>query len=132
MTTKLIDPRTLTGQQVRIYRNLHNGLLSVQTKTSKGWKVQGHLTDISLRNVHYCVSKSGRERVLRTKSKNVHAFIIGEVLPFLPDNNLAAQWGVESVTYNPYKSDSFHYASGKTIEYSYYCLIQSCKPSAAY
>lgn len=90
-------------KQVRIYRNLHKKLYSVQEKVHGRWKVVKHTNDINLRNVCFKVSETGRQRVLSEKRKNVHAFIIGELFPFAPKTPTQC---VE-VTYNPYASPLF-------------------------
>ena len=68
------------ADRVRIYRNLHKGSLSI-----KDWDRQsptyGRVIDRP--NVYFVsyprfiVSKAGRDRVLREKRKNVHAFVQG-------------------------------------------------------
>jgi len=91
------------GTPVRVYRNLHNGKLSVQVKQDGKWKVHAHVDDIFLDDPNFKVSQAGRERVLREKAKNVHAFILGNVSSsegFDADN-------ARQVTYNPYKMTHF-------------------------
>lgn len=91
------------GTPVRVYRNLHNGKLSVQVKQDGKWKVHAHVDDIVLDNPKFKVSQTGRERVLREKAKNVHAFIHGNVSTSEDfDADRARQ-----VTYNPYKMEHF-------------------------
>lgn len=89
------------GTPVRVYRNLHNGKLSVQTKKEGKWKVHSHVDDLSLEDVNFKVSQSGRERVLKEKAKNVHAFVTGKVAEHgeMPE--------AKQVIYNPYKMSEF-------------------------
>lgn len=92
----MIEP----GQKVRVYFNLHRKCLSVQDAKSR--RVIAHVPHISLINIRFKVSEAGRQRVLREKKKNVHAFVEGTV-PHV--NEFSAYPDV--VTYNPYKYDSF-------------------------
>ena len=89
---------------VRIYRNLHTKTLSMQSKVNGKWKVIGHPTSVSLNNVRFLVYQSGRNRVLREKKKNVHAYVEGE-LEFSNHNILSSG---KMISYNPYKMDSFY------------------------
>ena len=105
------------GQQVRVYFNLHKKMLSVQTKQNGQWKLAGHAENVYLHNVAFKVSEAGRQRVIKNKRKNVHAYIIGhftdgfkslELDPFL------------TVRYNPYEMDKFqcqnkNISSAKTV-----------------
>jgi len=91
------------GTPVRVYRNLHNGKLSVQVKQDGKWKVHAHVDDIVLDDPKFKVSQAGRERVIREKAKNVHAFILGNVAAS-GDFNLNNS---RQVTYNPYKMENF-------------------------
>lgn len=88
----------------RIYFNLHKKCFSVQKKNEKGnWIVCEHRNEIALRNVNFKVSEAGRQRVLREKRKNVHAFVEGEI----ESDFIAPPQKFHQVSYNPYKLDSF-------------------------
>lgn len=87
--------------QVRVYRNLHKKCLSVQAKVNGRWKVIDHVHVIALVDVSFKVSQAGRDRVLREKRKNVHAFVVGTVATF----PIALQG--RKVSYNPYRGDTF-------------------------
>lgn len=87
----------------RVYFNLHKRLFSVTQKNERNtWVVVAHVDNIELKNVQFKVSEAGRQRVLREKRKNVHAFLEG--FPFC---GLANGFRPRKITYNPYKSDSF-------------------------
>jgi hypothetical protein len=90
------------NQQVRIYFNLHKKKLSVQAKVNGRWKVVCHLEDAYLRNASFKVSQAGRQRVIKEKRKNVHAYILGELVSSLQSN----KW-FQSVRYNPYEVNQF-------------------------
>ena len=85
----------------KVYYNLHKKCLSVQFKG----KVIEHTISICLKDVIFKVSQKGRERVLREKRKNVHAFVCG-----IPDDGWPIDQNERKVTYNPYKFNSFVYA----------------------
>jgi hypothetical protein len=94
--------------RVRVYRNLHRNCLSVQHKTDRGWRLLQHIHAIALRDVRFIVNESGRQRVLREKKKNVHAFIEGTVCDdFISDSS-------SLVYYNPYLYCSFVRSDDKT------------------
>jgi hypothetical protein len=90
----------LVGQKVRVYRNLRNRCFSVQI----GGRVIAHAKSIALSDATFKVSEASRQRVLKSGRKNVHAFVIGTVLPAESGQVLDA---VRQVTYNPYSSSSF-------------------------
>ena len=101
-----------TSTECRVYRNLHNGLYSVQQRVrGKGWRVAGHRASVYLTSVLFRVSDAGRSRVLREKKKkNVHAFVIGVYHgpTLVAEDDLCLDYkGVTSVTYNPYKAPFF-------------------------
>lgn len=89
--------------KVRIYYNFHKKLFSVQEKVNGSWKVVEYTKEIFLRNATFKVSEAGRQRVLKEKRKNVHAFILGERYPFVRE----AFFFRYDVCYNPYKGPNF-------------------------
>lgn len=62
--------------QVEAYRNLHTGTLSVR-RTSKGGKVFTRPLVAFIDKPRFVVQPKGREKVLATGQKNVHAFVRG-------------------------------------------------------
>ena len=103
-TLKTIPPDTLVGCYVRVYRNLHNGLFSVQHKG----RVIAHLAELTLENVNFSVQPKGHAKVLATQTKSVHAFVTGTVAPELIPLSSRAY-------YNPYRSASFLDATGDAL-----------------
>ena len=110
--------------KLRIYRNLNNGLISVQRRVSGRWLVIGHCDEIQLHNAYFHVNENQRRKVLETRRKNVHAFIYGyykypsdivNLRPYKgrwrPDSAteswISPHWQMEMVRYNPYMYDSF-------------------------
>ena len=99
--------------KVKVYFNLHKKCFSIQHKG----KVIGYADAVTLKDCQFKVSESGRQRVLREKRKNVHAYCIGEWVDsanksaveyaLLTENWAIANPEAKSVTYNPYKYGSF-------------------------
>ena len=94
------------GKRVQVYWNIHKKVYSVR----QGGKVVAHVRSPLLRDVRFGVGQAGRAKVLATKSKNVHAFVTGYLVP---ENStewyeifLQAYAG-EAVTYNPFKHSTF-------------------------
>lgn len=106
--------------KVEVYRNLHNGMLSIRDAKTK--HVVGHANRVTLADATFHVSQAGRERVLREKRKNVHAVVRGTLVSFLlggsyKGRNLPSyipegevpQFAMSDVQvkYNPYKYSTF-------------------------
>lgn len=89
-------------KRVRVYFNLHKRLFSVQEKGEKGWRVIGHTNNITLKDVRFKVNEAGRQRVLKEKRKNVHAYVEGYVSHDSFDCKSPMR-----VKYNPYRAGSF-------------------------
>lgn len=85
---------------VRVYWNLHKNCWSIQHKG----KVVEHANSILLKNVRFSVSEAGRQRVLREKRKNVHAFAKGELVAI---NEKCPSDLILEISYNPYKFGFF-------------------------
>ncbi len=103
--------------RVRVYKNLHKDTFSIKDWESKSAtynKVVGYSQNIALTNATFIVSQKGRERVLQEQTKNVHAYVQGDYLPFESEwlywADLDLNW--EQVSYNPYKSDTFFTLKG--------------------
>jgi hypothetical protein len=62
--------------RVEVYWNLHKKCFSYRLS---GGKVT-HARSLLLKDVKFAVQPAGRERVLREKKKNVHAFVRGTLL----------------------------------------------------
>ena len=88
---------------VEVYRNLHNGMLSVRQRGL----VVAHVHTIDLIDVTFKVNESGRQRVIRDKKKNVHAFVVGTPLAVNAPSGLNVQRYWRRVKYNPYKAGAF-------------------------
>lgn len=76
-------------------------------------RVIRHETDCVLVDVSLVVSNAGRERVLREKAKNVHAYAIGDV-----DDSKSLHENSVEVTYNPYRANYFYEKSSERPRHS--------------
>lgn len=91
------------GTRVFVYFNLHKYMFSVKALEGEfEGQVVMHADTVFLKgDCSFSVSKAGRDRVRRTRQKNVHAGVIGNlsfsevVVPKL------------EVSYNPYLYDTF-------------------------
>lgn len=96
-------------KKCRVYFNLHKKVFSVQQKNEKGnWIVVDHTPFIELIKVVFKVSEAGRQRVLKERRKNVHAFVEGFLAS---ESDWLKCMDKKEVSYNPYKAGSF--MSGK-------------------
>lgn len=104
MAVRSLDWKTAVGQKVRVYRNLNNGLISVQLKEpGKSWFVAGHVKDAVLSGVTFHVSEKGRQRVLKERCKHVHAWAQATLLGEFDDSLKATV----RLKYDPYTDCAF-------------------------
>tara|TARA_Y100000114_G_scaffold156963_1_gene186296 strand:+ start:2516 stop:3052 length:537 start_codon:yes stop_codon:yes gene_type:complete len=91
--------------RVKVYWNLHKKLFSVVAlEGERKGKVIQHANRIELKDVTFKVSEAGRQRVLRERCKNVHAFVIGTRFV----SEVGCHVTTEAVTYNPYTRGQFY------------------------
>ena len=69
-------------------------------------RVIAHPTEVVLMDVAFKVSEKGRQRVIATKRKNVHAKVAGTVIEIFP-TILDDFYTKVEVYYNPYKTEQF-------------------------
>lgn len=89
----------LIGKSVYVYYNIRKRTFSVRYKG----KVVCHTDSIYIDSPTFKVNDAGRQRVIRDKRKNVHAYVVGVVCKPREIQNLA------QVSYNPYENASFVY-----------------------
>lgn len=65
--------------RVRVFRNLTRRCLSIQARVGRSWRTVAHAEDVVLSDVRCRVSEAGRQRVLRTGRKVVHAWLEGKL-----------------------------------------------------
>lgn len=103
------------GAKVFIYWNIRKRCWSVRYHG----KVVEHVYRFAIENVEFKVSEAGRQRVLRTRRKNVHAGVVGtltfystsELFPIPRNSTYGTHVELSKstrVTYNPYKTSFFH------------------------
>jgi hypothetical protein len=95
------------GKRVMVYYNLHKKTFSIQYKGL----VIAHADYVKLNNVEFRVRQGGMEKVRAEMSKNVHAFVIGDLVDFIvyPSTDIPSASSSKSITYDPYKYDTFVY-----------------------
>lgn len=87
--------------RVEVYWNLRKDCYSVRALEGihKG-RVIKHTDELFLEDVNFVVQEGGRQRVIRSKRKTVHAFVRGTISK---NRKIVGK----SITYNPYKYSSF-------------------------
>ena len=108
----------MNGQRVKVYFNLHKKVWSILHMTPNGWRLWGHSPRVILADVQWKVSEAGRQRVLRERRKNVHAFAIGTLL----DNEHAPDGTYKDVKYSPYAGPYFC-VDGKPVHASKFAFF---------
>ena len=94
--------RTVTlGQKVEVYRNLHNGLFSI--KDPNTGLVIAHGEDFTIKNAVVRYLPSGQQKALETKTRNVHAYITGELVKC---DTIVLR---NEITYRPFIEQQFVY-----------------------
>lgn len=93
---------------VLVYRNLHKNGFSIKQNSL----VVAHADKILLKNCTFHVNKRGRQKVLITKQKNVHAYIKGFICESIMGTSIHNEWKGKykfsaKIEYNPYKYENF-------------------------
>jgi hypothetical protein len=93
----------------RVYRNLHRGNFSVQTylQEKKGYRVTDRVSTAILEDCSFRVYETGRQKVIKEKRKNVHAYV--EPKSYRVINGDIDVSKFREIYYNPYDFDSFVY-----------------------
>lgn len=91
--------------KVLVYYNTHLNKFSIKERYGRGLVID-HVDFVHLKDVGFKVWKAGRERVLRTGAKNVHAFVVGTLIP---DDSPECERAFRPFTYNPYVAAYFYY-----------------------
>lgn len=103
------------NKRVYVYRNLHTGDFSVR----QSGIVIGHTDSILLQDCRFLVSQKGRQRVIRTGRKNVHAGVSG----YNSGDMLKIEY-LTPVKYNPYKT-MFFMCGDVPVHESKYVLLEN-------
>lgn len=86
-------------EKVWVYFNVRTRLFSVRCKG----KVVAHTDHIVLADARFRVSEAGRQRVLETGHKNVHAYVVG----YTCDHQCLGLDGLYQARYNPKQTTTF-------------------------
>lgn len=108
----------LQGRRVRVHWNVRRLCWSVLAKVGRSWKLLAHAASIDLENVRLTVHEGGRQRVLKTGRKNVHAWLEGDVTDFVGKAKTA-------VRYNPRRDVAFVDDQGRPVRTAWYAVLRS-------
>ncbi len=123
------------ADRVRIYRNLHKGSLSVKDwdrQSDTYGKVIDRPNTYFLAHPSFIVSQAGRDRVLREKRKNVHAYVQGHPVKgyrkavLLQRHRFNPKKG-KQVFYNPYKNKHFVDSDGNVVTKAEWAYVEATK-----
>jgi hypothetical protein len=97
---------------------------------------------VLLSSAKFVVSEAGRNRVLKSGHKNVHAFVIGKLVneEFTPKDEICGTMGIDEnganlpwkVTYNPYIAGHFVGQTGEKVSGAGAVLLNEHGMTAAY
>jgi len=107
------------GKPVKLYRNLNNGKWSLM----QNGIVKAYARQVAMKDCSFKVSEKSRQRVLKNRKKNVHAFIVGILSSDLDTNENLTQ-----VTYDPYKRGDFHEMNGRPVISARYIIADIDAP----
>ena len=100
--------------EVRVYRNLVKGVLSVQSKIAGRWLVVGYCQSVSLSRIRVFISKANQARCKREKTRNVHLSIEGNMQNY-SDTPIDVSECIDIFTYQPFTHHTLH--SQRTGQY---------------
>ena len=103
----------------KIYWNLHKKCFSIKT----GRLPVKHSNNFYISGAKFIVNEKRRQKVLRERSRNVHAWIAGEVLP--ADEKLKVVSRPIEVHYNPYRCGRFTIKNDWSNEEEYYGISEA-------
>lgn len=112
----------------KIYRNLRNKCFSVlkYDEQKKGYRLYAHVTRAIITDVTTKVSEPQRQKVIRDKQKNVHAFIMAKYYTSISEDRSILT--SEEIYYNPYKQNHFTKGKGgQAFQYCEFALLDNSK-----
>ncbi len=100
-TGKVIDKNL----PVRVFKNLKYGCYSIMQRGV----IRASAKQVRLSDVEFRVRESGRQRMLREKRKNVHAFAVGRLVDYVHPGDARELVRMEGrdAFYDPYRYASF-------------------------
>jgi hypothetical protein len=106
--------------RVEVYRNLRKDCWSVRDMSTG--KVVAHCKSVGIRHANLVVQKAGRQKVLETKQKNVHAFVRGYLILY----PVRASIINKEFTYDPYENETFiDVKSGTPLRHAGYVYLNA-------
>ncbi|ADC52273.1 hypothetical protein BpOF4_21389 (plasmid) [Alkalihalophilus pseudofirmus OF4] len=106
--------RVEVGMFVDVYFNIHHEGYSIRCSRTK--KVLARCNSVRLKDGEFRVSEKGRQKVLASRRKAVHAYIKGTFIA-ADETMLDNPQMTQSVYYNPYKTELFtDVRSGKPMK----------------
>ena len=101
-------------ENVDIYFNLHKRVWSLRSRKS-GIVIAHARAVIAAQGGRFVVQEAGRQRALRERRKNVHAFVRADFADVANDPEIVANWfelgeremSAQAVSYNPFKGATF-------------------------
>lgn len=113
----LKQPPAVLPSAVRVYRNLTRQCLSLQA----GGRVIGHAYAMLIEDARPVISEAGRQRVIATGRKNVHAYIEGRArrvnLQEARELYDLHRDTVQVITYNPHRAPGFAYRDRPGVQW---------------
>lgn len=103
----------IPGQRVQVYRNLNKPGTVYSIRDAKTGLILGHASDLLLSGCIFTVYQTGRNKVLRDKKKNVHAWIEGSFGIIHAGDDQIFSDGYE-VLYDPYTQYEFELAFNRS------------------
>lgn len=101
--------------RVICYKNLRRGDWSIALPRGRNGLGRGQVIDhkasVILADVTLHVEECGRQRVVRNKCREVHAWAVGELVEAVP-----VGMATREITYNPYRCGTFTTRDGVPIE----------------
>jgi hypothetical protein len=92
-------------QPVRVFKNLKHGCYSIMQRGV----VKASARVVRLADVEFRVGEKGRQRMIRERRKNVHAFAVGHLVDYVhpsDSRDIAPPQG-RGAFYDPYRFESF-------------------------
>ena len=98
--------------KVDVYRNLHQKCFSIRSREKDTYgKVIAHAETVAVRNAQFVVQPAGRDKVIKTGVKNVHAFVRGDLVTNMSPENAWHSVPIHNVecdvTYKPLEYPQF-------------------------
>lgn len=106
------------------YRNLTKKCWSLKGDTSQ--RVEHRLKSATLKNCVFKVREGARQRVIKTRQKNVHAFVVGQLMTEGEEDRTGALDSSKArrASYNPYKNGYFFdKESGEELKEAKFVLL---------